>query len=367
MTEDRKAYAHNRDRVTGSNGDALNSSDSAGISGDELLRSDGERIGDSGDPLRSSGDALNSGGEYMIEVRALTKRFENITALDKMALHVPKGCVYGLVGQNGAGKTTLIRHIAGAYRPDAGEVLIDGERAWENPHAKSRCVHISDDLFFVPSATMPDLASYYNGVYPRFNMDKFEKLKDVFSFDMKRRVSRFSKGMQKQAALWLALCCMPDVMLLDEPVDGLDPLVRRTVWSLILDDVAERQTTVLISSHNLRELDGVSDHIGIMRSGKLALEKSLADLQGSVTKLQIVFAPNTERGGAFSLPAGHEILHAGRSGHLAEYIVSGCAEEVLSAINTLNPQPLFAEAVPLTLEEIFIYEPGGTGHDEILN
>ena len=332
--------------------------------------------------------------DYMIEAKALTKRFDGFAALDGMDLHVPKGSVYGLVGPNGAGKTTLIRHLAGVYRPDMGEVRIDGGPVWENPHLKERLIHIPDDLHYTPSASISSLVAYYKYIYPRFSIDRFERLKAAFPLDLKKRVGKFSKGMQKQTALWFALCCMPDVMLLDEPVDGLDPVARRIVWSLILKDVAERRTTVLISSHNLRELDGISDHIGIMRGGRLILERALADLQGDVTKLQIVFA-KTEgaagvagAGGAggvdgagvatyeaagtasgagrpFRIP-GFEILHSSHNGRLAEYIVRGSVDSVLSAVNAMDPPPLLADAVPLTLEEIFIYELGGMDYAELI-
>ena len=368
--------------------------------------------------------------DNMIEVRTLTKRFDGFTALNKMELHVPKGSIYGLVGPNGAGKTTLIRHIAGVYYPEGGNVLVDNRPVWENPEIKARMIHIPDDLNFIPSANINDLVGFYRHLYPRFNIDRFEKLKAAFPLDLKRRVSKFSKGMQKQAALWLALCCMPDVMLLDEPVDGLDPVARRIVWSLILRDVAERQTTILVSSHNLRELDGISDHIGIMRDGILLLERAIADLQGDVTKLQIVFAkkgagappflgggvdgsgggdlgynhpgavappllggelgavapplmggelgagaPSFSGGGADSAGApvgegffipGFEILHVTRNGQLFEYIVRGGVDAVLAAVRKLEPQPLLADAVPLTLEEIFIYELGGMDYAELI-
>jgi len=307
----------------------------------------------------------------MIETKALTKRFDGFAALAEMELHVPKGCVYGLVGPNGAGKTTLIRHLAGVYQPDSGIVLIDGVPVWENQKIKERIVHIPDDLYFMPSSTINDLVGYYKYLYPRFDTERFEKLKTAFPLDLKKRLNRFSKGMQKQAALWLALCCTPDVMLLDEPVDGLDPVARRIVWSLILRDVAERGTTVLISSHNLRELDGISDHIGIMRDGKLILERALADLQGDVTKLQVVFsktgtdADTDAPGDVMQLP-GLEILHTSKNGRLAEYIVRGNADSVLSAVHAMDEPPYIADAVPLTLEEIFIYELGGVNYDGLI-
>ena len=196
-----------------------------------------------------------------------------------------------LVGPNGAGKSTLIRHLTGIFRQDAGTVRIGGEDVWENAALKARIAAIPDDWYYFLQSSIRDMMRFYRGFYPAFSMERYEKLKEVFQLDEKRPIRRLSKGMQKQAAFWLALCCMPDYLILDEPVDGLDPVMRRQVWSLVLADVAQRGTTVLVSSHNLRELEDVCDYVGIMNRGKMLLEKSLADMQGSTVKLQLVATP----------------------------------------------------------------------------
>ena len=200
----------------------------------------------------------------MLELRNVTKTFGSFKALDDLSMVVPKGTVYGLVGPNGAGKSTAIRCVVGVYRPDCGEVCIDGSGVYENPALKARIGYIPDDIFYFPAATLEEMRQYYKGIYPDFDDALFERLYEVFNLPRKTPLRRFSKGMQKQAAFHLAICCRPDVLILDEPVDGLDPVMRRQVMSLILADVAERGTTVLISSHNLRELEDVCDHVGIM-------------------------------------------------------------------------------------------------------
>lgn len=208
----------------------------------------------------------------MIEVKDVVKTFDGFRALDGVTMTVPRGAVYGLVGPNGAGKSTLIRHLTGIYRPDSGAIDIDGQPVYENPAVKARIAYIPDDVFYFPQATIPDMMRYYRGIYPKFDAERYQKLGDVFRLDPKRQIRRLSKGMQKQAAFWLAMSLRPDVLILDEPVDGLDPVMRRQVWNLVLADVAENGTTVLISSHNLRELEDVCDHVGIMNGGKVLLE-----------------------------------------------------------------------------------------------
>ena len=241
----------------------------------------------------------------MIEVNGLVKRFDGFAALDGAALSVPAGSVYGLVGPNGAGKSTLIRHLTGIFRQDAGTVRIGGEDVWENAALKARIAAIPDDWYYFLQSSIRDMMRFYRGFYPAFSMERYEKLKEVFQLDEKRPIRRLSKGMQKQAAFWLALCCMPDYLILDEPVDGLDPVMRRQVWSLVLADVAQRGTTVLVSSHNLRELEDVCDHVGIMDHGRVLLERSLAQLQDNMVKLQVVFPDGMrwDDGGAVG-PAG---------------------------------------------------------------
>ena len=204
----------------------------------------------------------------MIEVKALVKSFDGFRALDGLNLTVPSGAVYGLVGPNGAGKSTLIRHVVGIYRQDSGELLIDGEPVYENPKIKARIAYIPDEVAYFTQSTIKDLMRFYKSMYPGFDAERFNKLGEAFELSLNRPLRKMSKGMQKQAAFWLALSCRPDYIVLDEPVDGLDPVMRRQVWSLLLSDVAERGSTVLVSSHNLRELEDVCDHVGIMNRGR---------------------------------------------------------------------------------------------------
>ena len=289
----------------------------------------------------------------MIEVRDLVKTFDGYAALDGTTLTVPKGAIYGLVGPNGAGKTTLLRHLTGVYRQDSGTVTFDGVNVWENPFVKSCIASIPDDWHYFMQAGVRDMMRYYRGFYPRFSMERYEKLKTVFDIDEKHMIRRLSKGQQKQVAFWLAMCCMPDYLLLDEPVDGLDPVMRRQVWSLIMQDVAENGTTVLVSSHNLRELEDVCDHVGVMNKGKVLLERSLSELQDNTVKIQLAVEGND----APQLPADLTVLHESRVGRVHTYIFRGKTDELLERLKALGP--VFIEAVPLTLEEIFIYELGG--------
>ena len=227
----------------------------------------------------------------MLNMQQVTKTFGNFTALNNLSMHIPKGAVYGLVGPNGAGKSTAIRLLTGVYRPDQGEITLEGQKIYENPEAKTRIAYIPDEIFYFPSASLEDMRKYYKGFYPKFDDELFSRLYDVFQLPKKGQIRRFSKGMQKQAAFHLSICTRPDVLILDEPVDGLDPVMRRQVMSLILSDVAQRETTVLISSHNLREWEDVCDHVGIMDKGQMLLEKSLASMQGNTVKLQMVGEP----------------------------------------------------------------------------
>ena len=289
----------------------------------------------------------------MLELQDVVKTFDGFAALNGASLHADAGAVYGLVGPNGAGKSTLIRVLTGVYRPDAGTVTIDGQRVWENAALKGRVASIPDELFYFLSAGTRDMMKFYRGLYPRFDMGRYETLRGVFStIDEKTPLRRLSKGMQKQAAFWLALCCKPDVLVLDEPVDGLDPVMRRQVWSLLLGDVAEYGTTVLVSSHNLRELEDVCDHVGVMHKGRVILQRSLTELQGGITKLQLVFDGDTP-----PWPQELAILHEQSAGRLRTLIVRGDPDSVASRFAPLGP--VYMEALPLTLEEIFIYELGG--------
>ena len=238
----------------------------------------------------------------MIQVKDVVKTFDGFRALDGLTMEVPKGAIYGLVGPNGAGKSTILRHITGIYRQDSGQVLVDGAPVWENPALKSRIASIPDELY-----------SFF----------------------------------------WLSLCCRPDVLVLDEPVDGLDPVMRRQVWSLLMGDVADCGTTVLVSSHNLRELEDVCDHVGILSHGKVLIQRSLSDLQGNVVKMQVVFQERE----APELPDDLDVLHVSQVGRIHTLIVRGTADQVTNRLAVYSP--ILMEALPLTLEEIFIYELGG--------
>ena len=291
----------------------------------------------------------------MIEVKNVVKEFDGFRALDDMTMTVPKGSVYGLVGPNGAGKSTIIRHLTGIYRQDSGEILVEGVPVFETPEVKSRIAYIPDDIFYFSNASIREMADFYRSVYPHFDEERFKKLGDVFKLDQKRQMRRLSKGMQKQAAFWVAVSLRPEILILDEPVDGLDPVMRRQIWSIIMADVAENGTTVLVSSHNLRELEDVCDHVGIMNNGRIMIERSLADLQENIVKIQLALPD----GGM--LPEGLDILHKSSTGRLQSLIMHGSADELEERLAAA--QPLFIDVVPLTLEEIFIYELGGANYE----
>ena len=287
----------------------------------------------------------------MLKLTNVTKCFGDFKALDDLSMTVPKGAVYGLVGPNGAGKSTAIRCLLGVYRPDSGKITLNGEEIYENPEIKTSIGSIPDDIFYFPSATLEDMRKFYRGIYPQFDDELFERLYEVFDLPKNSPIRRFSKGMQKQAAFHLSICTRPELLVLDEPVDGLDPVMRRQVASLILADVAQRGTTVLISSHNLRELEDICDHVGIMDHGKMLLERSLADMQGSTHKVQIVG----------EIPTGLDILHEASSGRLKTLIVRGDAKKIENLIFEANPD--YFDILPLSLEEIFIYELGGVNYE----
>ena len=291
----------------------------------------------------------------MIEVKNLVKTFDGFRALDDLTMTVPRGAVYGLVGPNGAGKSTLLRHLTGIYRPDSGTVTIDGEPVFENPAVKRRIAYIPDDVFYFRSASIADMAKFFAGACPTFDWERYDKLRKAFDLDEKQPIRRFSKGMQKQAAFWLAMSMAPDVLVLDEPVDGLDPVMRRQVWSLVMADVADRGTTVLVSSHNLRELEDVCDHVGILDHGKLLLERSLSELQENIVKVMIALPEGQ------ALPQDLNILHDQATGRMHTLILRGDADALEAYLAAAQPQ--YMDVVPLTLEEIFIYELGGVDYE----
>ena len=291
----------------------------------------------------------------MIEIKNVVKEFDGFRALDELSMTVPSGSVYGLVGPNGAGKSTIIRHLTGIYRQDSGEVLVDGQPVFENPSVKNRIAYIPDDIFFFANASIGEMARFYRSIYPQFDAERFKKLGEVFGLDAKRQMRKLSKGMQKQAAFWMMMALRPEFLVLDEPVDGLDPVMRRQIWSIVMADVAENGTTVLVSSHNLRELEDVCDHVGIMNRGKIMIERTLSELQEGIVKLQLALPD----GG--TLPDGLDILHKTSTGRLQTIILHGASAELEEKLSPCKP--LFMDFVPLTLEEIFIYELGGADYE----
>ena len=293
----------------------------------------------------------------MVEVKNLVKEFDGFRALDGANMFVKKGAIYGLVGPNGAGKSTLLRHLTGIYRQNEGTVTIDGEPIYENPGIKAKFAFIPDDIFYFMQADTIEMKRFYQGIYPKFDEQMFERLKEYFpTIDPKKNIRSLSKGMQKQVAFWLAVCTRPELLILDEPVDGLDPVMRRQIWSIIMADVSEHETTVIVSSHNLRELEDVCDHVGIMHKGKIMFERSLSDLQGSVCKIQAAFQAEMPK-----LPEGFEVLHMSNTGRVYTLIVKGDPAEAKRQLEKMHP--MLIDLLPLTLEEIFIYELGGVDYE----
>ncbi len=294
----------------------------------------------------------------MIQVNNLVKEFDGFRALDGVNMHVNKGAIYGLVGPNGAGKSTIIRHLTGVYRQNEGAVFVNGKEVYENRLVKEKIAYIPDELFYFLQADTMEMMRYYEGLYPTFDREMFFILKEYFpTIDLKRNIRRLSKGMQKQVAFWLAICCKPEILILDEPVDGLDPVMRRQIWSILMAEVAEREMTVVVSSHNLRELEDVCDHVGIMNKGKIIIERSLSDLQGNVSKIQVACEGEVPK-----LSEEFKVLHASNIGRVHTLIVRGNPDKVVEVI-TADAKNAIVDVLPLSLEEIFIYEMGGVDYE----
>lgn len=293
----------------------------------------------------------------MIQVKGVTKHYEKFKALDDISLHVRKGTIYGLVGANGAGKTTLLNHISGVLKGESGEILIDGEGIYENEKIKQKVFCIADDWYYYSTYTIKQMAAFYKDLYPTFSRERYEKIKEAFAIDEKRQIRKLSKGMKKQVAFWLALSTMPEILILDEPLDGLDPVMRKQVLSLVIQDVIDREMTVLVSSHNLRELEDICDWVGIIHHGKMISEKPLDDLKGNLHKYQIVVEPDMEE----KLRKMENVLNITKTGSLINVIIRGDAESNEEKLQALSPK--LCERISLTLEEVFIYELGGLGYD----
>ncbi len=293
----------------------------------------------------------------MIEVRQLTKSFQNHQVLKDIDLTVKKGSIYGLIGANGSGKTTLIKHLVGIYRQDAGEIIINDTKVFENNDIKEHMGYIPDELYYFPMYSIKNMASFYKKIYPNWNTERYINMLHTFELDENRRINKLSKGMQRQVAFILTLSTMPEVMILDEPIDGLDPLMRKKVWKYIVKDVAERDISVLISSHNLKELESICDYVGILNKGQMLIERDLDDLKSDIHKIQVVYKTEVPE----ELTKHVNILHQEKHGTVHLFIVKGNQKEIVSKFNKYNPMIL--DILPLTLEEIFIYELGGVGYE----
>ena len=290
----------------------------------------------------------------MIEVSGVSKSFDHFKALDGLNLTVKKGSIYGLVGTNGSGKTTIIKHITGILRQDSGDIAIDGESVFDNIALKKRTGFIPDDLYFFATYNLNEMSKFYKALYPGWNHERFLDMACLFGLDSKRKLSKFSKGMQKQAAFILTMSSMPDYLILDEPIDGLDPIIRKLVWKYIVEDVAEREMSVLVSSHNLRELEGICDSIGILSKGAMMIERDLDELKSDIHKVQIAFKENTRPDGPY---AGLNVLHSEKRGSVDLLIIRNRKDVVENIM--AQSRPVVFDMLPLTLEEIFIYELGG--------
>lgn len=293
----------------------------------------------------------------MIETKGLTKRFGDFTALKGLDLKIEGGQVYGLVGSNGSGKSTLLRLLAGVYEPDEGAIAIDHEKVFDNPSRKGQIFFLGDTPYFFSGATLMDMADFYRRLYPRFSLARLEELNKIFPIDPKGRISAMSKGMQRQAALILAFAACPDYLFLDEAFDGLDPVMREALRRLIAEDIADRGMTVLIASHNLRELEDLCDSVGLLHFGELVFSQRLHSLKTELHKVQAAFSAVPET----TVFEALDILKLERTGSLLQLVIRGELSEIDAFFGTLNP--LFYEPTPLTLEEVFIYELGGLGYD----
>lgn len=292
----------------------------------------------------------------MIELKKVRKTFNDIKALDEINLSIKKGSIFGLLGSNGAGKTTLLRTIAGIFKQDDGELLIDKEKVFENNNIKNKLFFIADQPYFFFNHSITAMAKFYQGIYSNWNQERFLQLKEVFNIDMKKNINKLSKGMQRQVAFWLALSTMPEILVLDEPVDGLDPVMRKTIKNLLIQDVADRNITVIISSHNLREIEDLCDHIGILHNGKMVIERDLDDMKLEIHKVQISFKKDIPKQVLDNL----NILHKEERGSISILIIRGVKNIILEQLNKYNPHIL--DILPLTLEEIFIYEMEEVGY-----
>lgn len=293
----------------------------------------------------------------MIEVKSLVKRFGSIAALDGISFTIEAGSVFGLVGSNGAGKSTLLRSLAGIYQPESGEILVDGLHPFENSAVKSKLFFISDYPYFFPQANMKEMADFYSKTYASWDSQRYEELCVLFPLDQNARIINMSKGMQRQVALINALSVRPDYLLLDEIFDGLDPVMRQLLKKLVSSEVSERSMSVIIASHNLRELEDLCDHVGLMHKGGVVFEQELDALKLGIHRVQAIFKPMPLQEALQEL----NIIKQDTRGSLVNFVIRGKREEILEKLNSWNP--VFIELLPLTLEEVFISEMEVAGYD----
>lgn len=290
----------------------------------------------------------------LITAKNVVKKFDKFTALNHFNMNVPEGSIYGLVGPNGSGKTTTIKHLIGMYKQDEGEILVNDEKVYDNEKVKSKIAYISDDLYFFHGYSVKDMAKFYSKIYKDFSFEKFNDLQKVFNIDVKRKVNKLSKGMKKQVAFWLTISCNPEIMILDEPIDGLDPIMKENVWKILLEEVKKRKMTVIISSHNLKELENVCTNIGIMKNGEMVLEKELEKKDNNIQKVQIVFSNNSQ---ISKIREKLSILKEEKVGSVYYFIIKGEQKEIEDILNKYKLTLM--EFLPLSLEEVFMFENGG--------
>lgn len=293
----------------------------------------------------------------MININGVSKYYDTVKSLDNVTAEIKGGSIFGLVGSNGSGKSTLLRIMCGIFRADGGEVLYDGENVYENVKLKDRIVYLSDDQFFLPSSTLLDMANMYAAVYSSFSWETYEKLVELFGLPKNRKISTFSKGMQKQSAILLGLSAKPKYLLCDETFDGLDPVMRQLVKRILADEVAESGLTPIIASHNLRELEDICDHIGLLHKGGILFESEIDTLKENIHTVQAVFSHEIGTEEIAKL----DTVSIKQRGSMVTAVVRGTREEVAAKVEALEPQ--FYEIIPLTLEEIFISEMEERGYD----
>lgn len=299
----------------------------------------------------------------MIEIKQVSKSFGKIKAVTDASLTIQGANVFGLLGTNGAGKSTLMRMITGVLKPDKGEILIDGENVWDNPRVKEKLFYISDDQFWFPNATVKDLIPTYKLYYSQFDEERFRELLKLFNLEERHKIQTFSKGMKKQLSLLLGICANVKYLFCDETFDGLDPVMRQSIKSILASEMDEKQLTPVIASHNLRELEDICDHVGLLHKGGVLLSKDLADLKCNLQKIQCVLPQKYDESlkSALEAFATLELLRFERKGRLITMIVRGEREHILEVLDSMNP--VYCEALPLSLEEIFINETEVAGYE----